>query len=100
MKKFFIRYKRYLIGLLVVLMIGYYFCLPSTLFNDPYSTVLEDYEGELLSASIAQDGQWRFPELDTVPEKFAKAIVAYEDKRFWNHPGVDILSIGRAFNQN
>ncbi|HEY3430089.1 MAG TPA: penicillin-binding protein 1C, partial [Cyclobacteriaceae bacterium] len=94
------RYKRYLIGLLVVLIIGYYFCLPSTLFNDPYSTVLEDYEGELLSASIAQDGQWRFPELDTVPEKFAKAIVAYEDKRFWNHPGVDILSFGRAFNQN
>ena len=83
-----------------VLLIGYYFCLPDTLFKDPYSTVLEDYRGELLSASIASDGQWRFPEVDTVPEKFATAIVAYEDKRFWNHPGVDVLSFGRAMKQN
>jgi penicillin-binding protein 1C len=100
MKKLIIRYKRYLLGLLAVLVIGYYFCLPSVLFQDPYSTVLEDFQGELLSASIASDGQWRFPELDSVPEKFATALVLYEDKRFWNHPGVDPLSFGRAMKQN
>lgn len=100
MKKFFIRYKKYFFGFLALLLIGYYFCLPSTLFEDPYSTVLEDYEGELLAASIAADGQWRFPVLDTVPDKFSKALVAYEDKRFWNHPGVDVLSFGRAIQQN
>lgn len=100
MKKFFIRYKKYFFGFLAILLIGYYFCLPSTLFEDPYSTVLEDYEGELLAASIAADGQWRFPVLDTVPDKFSKALVAYEDKRFWNHPGVDVLSFGRAIQQN
>ena len=100
MKNFLIRYKKYFFGLAIILLIGYYFCLPDTLFNDPYSTVLEDYRGELLSASIASDGQWRFPEMDTVPEKFAKAVVAYEDKRFWNHPGIDVLSFGRAIKQN
>jgi penicillin-binding protein 1C len=100
MKKFVIRHKKYFFGLIAVLLVGYYFCLPSVLFEDPYSTVLEDYQGELLAASIATDGQWRFPVLDTVPEKFAKALVAYEDKRFWNHPGVDILSFGRALRQN
>lgn len=100
MKNFLIRYKKYFFGLALLLLIGYYFCLPATLFNDPYSTVLEDYQGELLSASIASDGQWRFPEMDTVPEKFAKAAVAYEDKRFWNHPGIDVLSFGRAIKQN
>ena len=100
MKKFFIRHKKYFFGLIAVLLIGYYFCLPSVLFEDPYSTVLEDYQGELLAASIAADGQWRFPVLDTVPEKFAKALVTYEDKRFWNHPGVDVLSFGRAMQQN
>src|SRR5689334_14475839 len=100
MKKFIIRYKKYLLGLIAALLIGYYFCLPASLFDDPYSTVLEDYRGELLSASIASDGQWRFPELDSVPKKFAKALVVYEDKRFWNHPGVDVLSLGRAVNQN
>src|SRR5688572_26234215 len=100
MKRFIIRYKKYLAGLTVALLVGYYFCLPDALFDDPYSTVLEDDRGELLAASIASDGQWRFPEMDTVPEKFAKALIAFEDKRFWNHPGVDILSIGRAVEQN
>ena len=82
------------------MLIGYYFCLPSVLFEDPYSTVLEDQQGELLAATIAADGQWRFPVLDTVPDKFAHALIAYEDKRFWNHPGVDVLSFGRAVKQN
>lgn len=100
MKRFFIRYKKFFFVLLAALLVGYYFCLPSNLFDDPYSTVLEDYRGELLAASIAADGQWRFPEIDTVPDKFAKALVAYEDKRFWNHPGIDVLSMGRAMQQN
>lgn len=100
MKKFFIRYKVYILSLTLIVALAYYLCLPSTLFNDPYSTVLEDRGGELLSASIAHDGQWRFPELTTVPEKFAIAITTYEDKRFRYHPGVDLLSLGRAINQN
>lgn len=100
MKRFFIRYKKFFFVLLAALLIGYYFCLPSVLFEDPHSTVLEDYQGELLAASIAADGQWRFPEIDTVPDKFIKALVAYEDKRFLNHPGVDVRAMGRAIQQN
>lgn len=84
-----------------MLILGaYYFCLPEKLFDDPYSTVLEDRNGELLSASIARDGQWRFPENEKVPQKFSEALIAYEDKRFWSHPGVDVLSLGRAIRQN
>lgn len=100
MRKFIIRYKVYIILFSLALAIGYYFCLPGKLFIEPYSTVLESREGDLLCASIAQDGQWRFPELNEVPDKFAVALVAYEDKRFYNHPGVDILSMGRAMRQN
>lgn len=84
----------------LALLIGYFLCLPSSLFRDPYSTVLEDSQGELLSAAIASDGQWRFPEMDSIPKKFSEALVAYEDKRFWNHPGIDLLSLGRAIKQN
>lgn len=84
----------------VMLLIMYYFSLPATLFHDPYSTVLEARNGALLSASIAGDGQWRFPEVQHLPEKFKEAIVAYEDKRFWHHPGVDPLSFVRAIKQN
>jgi penicillin-binding protein 1C len=84
----------------VLLLVVYYFILPRHLFDDPYCTVLEDARGELLGASIAADGQWRFPELKTVPEKFSAALLVYEDKRFRNHPGVDVLSMGRAIKQN
>lgn len=100
MKRFIVRYKVYIILFSLALAVAYYFCLPDTLFDEPYSTVLEGSRGDLLSASIASDGQWRFPELNDVPEKFEKALIAYEDKRFFSHPGIDILSMGRALRQN
>jgi penicillin-binding protein 1C len=93
------KYKWYL-GAIVVLLCVYFYCLPENLFQDPYSTVLEDRNGELLSATIAGDGQWRFPEAGKIPDKFSEALITYEDKRFRSHPGVDILSLGRAISQN
>jgi penicillin-binding protein 1C len=74
--------------------------LPLHPFRDPYSTVLLDHNGALLSASIAADGQWRFPPTDSVPAKFAAAIVAYEDRRFYHHPGVDLPALARALTRN
>lgn len=81
-------------------MLWYAFCLPDELFNGPCCTVIEDANGELLGAKIASDGQWRFPKGEKVPDKFAKAIVAYEDKRFYSHQGFDLRAIGRAMVQN
>lgn len=83
-----------------MLLIGYAWILPSPLFEVPYSTVLEDKSGQLLSASIARDGQWRFPLDAHVPEKFKDALLLFEDKRFLYHPGVDPISVGRALWQN
>lgn len=87
------------ISVCVVLTL-FYFSLPKVLFTDSYSTVLVDQNNNLLCASIASDGQWRFPERDTVSDKFKMAIVAYEDKRFYHHFGIDPISIGRAIQQN
>jgi penicillin-binding protein 1C len=81
------------LGLLLLLWL---FCLPRPLFQKPLSVVLEDRKGELLGARIATDGQWRFPPTDTLPEKYAACVVAFEDKRFWYHPGVDPVSMVRA----
>jgi penicillin-binding protein 1C len=90
-----------LIGAFIVVAFTlYYFALPDPLFNDPYSTVLEDRDGHLLGATIAADGQWLFPELAAVPDKFEEAIILYEDRRFEHHPGVDLISMGRALRQN
>jgi penicillin-binding protein 1C len=83
-----------------LLLAGYYFSLPSVLFRDPYSTVLEDRHGNLLGASISGDGQWRFPESPVVPVKFKDAVLLYEDKRFDDHPGVDPVALCRAVIRN
>ena len=85
---------------LVTLVVAFYFSLRDPLFDTPYSTVLEDKHGRLLSATIAADGQWRFPAHAQVPLKFEKAILEFEDHRFYYHPGVDLLAIGRAAANN
>ena len=86
--------------ILVLLLIAYYFCLPHQLFNVPYATVVNDRNGELLGARIADDQQWRFPPCDTVPEKFKTCIIEFEDQYYRYHWGVNPLSIGRAIIQN
>lgn len=53
-----------------------------------------------MNASIAADGQWRFPYDEKVPEKFVQCITTFEDKRFFYHPGVDPIAIVRAVIQN
>lgn len=90
--------KLLLLFLLFLIILGIYIAIPPErpLFNDPFSSVILDRNGELLSAQIASDGQWRFPQNALVPVKFEKAIVVFEDKRFYSHWGVDIMAMFRA----
>ena len=84
-----------------VLLAGWLCCLPKDLFKGtPYATVVTDRNGELLGARIAEDGQWRFPPCDSVPERYATALIQFEDKHFRWHPGVDPLALGRALVSN
>ena len=87
-------------ALLLALLMGYAFSLPRILFDKPTCTVIDDREGRLLGAKIAGDGQWRFPAADSLPDKYIKALVLFEDKRFFRHFGVDFPALGRAFRQN
>ena len=79
---------------------GFWKCLPETLFDVPTAAVLLARDGTLLGARIASDAQWRFPVIEHVPEKFETAIVAFEDKRFHVHHGVDPLALARAIYLN
>ena len=88
-------------GIVVAILgIAYYLALPTPLFHDPTCMVLEDYQHNLLGARIAKDGQWRFPHQAVIPDKFIQAITEFEDRRFFYHPGIDPIGIGRAFVQN
>lgn len=86
--------------LVAALAVGFWRLAPEPLFREPQSSVLLARDGSLLGARIASDGQWRFPPLTQVPEKYRIALLAYEDKRFYRHPGVDPLAVGRALRLN
>lgn len=81
-------------------LIFFYFSLPKPLFDSPTSYVVDDWNGTLLSASIAKDGQWRFPEPDSLPQKFVDCLIEFEDKRFYYHLGFDPIAFARALQQN
>ncbi len=87
-------------AILAVLLVVYYFSLPKELFKDPTATVITSNNNELLGAKIADDGQWRFPETDSVPEKFKTCLLLFEDEYFYKHPGFNPISILKALKEN
>lgn len=61
------------------------------------SPQLFSQEKEWLYVSQTQEGYWRFPvELAQVDERYLAALLAYEDKRFYTHYGIDPLALLRA----
>ena len=86
--------------IIFLILIAYYFCLPWQLFKDPTATVITSKNNELLGANIATDGQWRFPQNDTIPEKFKTCIIQFEDEYFYNHFGFNPGSIYKAMRDN
>lgn len=98
------RARRWMLGAIALAWtavgVAWWRMLPDPLFATPRSYLLEARDGTLLSARIAADGQWRFPASEHVPVKFKRALLAYEDKRFESHLGVDPLAVARAARLN
>jgi penicillin-binding protein 1C len=62
-----------------------------------FSTLVVDRNGRLLRPYATKEGRWRLPvRVDEVDPRYAAALLAYEDKRFRSHPGVDLLALARA----
>lgn len=70
--------------------------LPKSLTQSDHAAILLARDGSLLGARIAADQQWRFAAVETVPEKYRVAVLLFEDKRFYSHPGIDPVAIARA----
>ena len=62
------------------------------------STTIVDRNGKLLRAYAMADGRWRLPvdAKTAVDPGYLKLLLAYEDRRFRSHHGVDPLALGRA----
>jgi penicillin-binding protein 1C len=62
---------------------------------------LLDRNGKLLYAFLNAQGQWCMPRsLTEINPLLVRATLAAEDKRFYEHHGVDLVATGRAFFQN
>ena len=61
------------------------------------STIVVDKDNRLLRAFTMDDGRWRLPITHKdVDPRFIAMLAAYEDRRFYNHAGVDGRAMGRA----
>jgi penicillin-binding protein 1C len=67
----------------------------------PVSTVIVDRRQAPLRAFADKNGVWRYPaKPDQVSPLYLQALLAYEDRWFYYHPGINPLAICRAFFQN
>lgn len=67
----------------------------------PASRVLTDRAGQPLRVWLGPRDLDCRPSYEPEPgDWIAQAIVAAEDQRFWEHPGVDVLALARAVRQN
>ncbi len=65
------------------------------------SVTVTDSKGTPLRAFTNAEGAWRFPAApDAVAPRFTDLLLAYEDRRFFAHPGIDPLAVLRAAAQN
>ena len=61
------------------------------------SPVVLDRSGVLLRAFTTSDGRWRMPvEVQEVDPRYIAMLIAYEDRRFLQHNGIDIYAVLRA----
>ncbi|MET0219606.1 MAG: transglycosylase domain-containing protein, partial [Tardiphaga sp.] len=62
-----------------------------------YSTEVVDREGRLLRPYATEEGRWRLrTRIEDVDPRYLDMLIAYEDRRFRKHHGVDPLALVRG----
>lgn len=83
---------------LLFFVLSWIFPLPDKI---EYSTVITDNKGEIIHAYLTRDEKWRLKtELNEISPLLRKTIIAKEDKYFYHHPGINPVSVARAFIKN
>ncbi|MEO9775257.1 penicillin-binding protein 1C [Roseibium sp.] len=74
---------------------------PPRVADLPLSSVVLDREDRLLRAFTSSDDKWRLPvEPDTIDPLYFRLLLAFEDKRFFDHGGYDLRALVRSALQS
>ena len=95
------KYRRllFLPAMLFMLWLADYF-FPVDLQPRQGAQIIVDSQGEPLRRFADNNGVWRYPiSQSQVSEHYIQALLAYEDRWFYRHPGVNPVALGRAFYQ-
>ena len=66
--------------------------------SQDFAVAIASADGAPLRVFPDQNGVWRYPVTpDQVSPLYLEALLTYEDKHFYQHPGVNPFSLGRAF---
>ncbi len=75
--------------------------LPLPLTNRRFATVVTAADGAPLRSFADDQGVWRYPiGLKEISPLYLEALLGYEDRWFYHHPGVNPLALIRAARQN
>lgn len=90
-----------IIGALVIgwAIIRLFFVSP-LLDNISFSRAYYDRNGKLLRVTLSADDKYRiYTPLAKISPHIKNAVVLYEDKHFYHHPGINPIALGRAIRQ-
>lgn len=65
-----------------------------------YRTSVVDDEGNVILTLMGEASNRVYTTLDEIPKSLQDAVVAIEDERFYEHPGIDLKGIARAAYRN
>ncbi len=84
---------------LFVLLMNRFYPLTLTPAQETSRTIV-DHQGQWLYATTNPTQKWRFPvEISKLDPLYLQMLLRFEDKRFWDHYGLDPLAMGRAIWQ-
>lgn len=69
---------------------------PDQVFPQGFATIVYDAKGNQLTKLVAENSNRSYETMDKIPQNLADAFVAIEDRRFYEHNGIDIQGILRA----
>ncbi len=70
---------------------------PALYESTSFSTVVYDRDGQLLRLNLARDQRYRlFEPLPRISDDVVQATLLYEDRYFFDHPGVNLAALVRA----